>query len=428
MYVGNGLVIVLCFFASGRVALSAEMFLPCIKRHGAAMLNSTRKENATLLGDVRRRVLLQCVQVHQSRCEPRGVVHVPPWPWGFGSAVNLWIQSFVVALERGLTLVHDGAFPYADESKCPLNPGFDCYFQPTTTCQTSKSTFTAKQYAMSNLRYGNQLLVRAAKALQVPPGWVWGNLALILLRLKPFAEVGVTARANFSHLGFIPERETMALQIRVGTSAAPINDGREQNRGSSSERFTRMIDEYMRGVQRLAANKQFSMYIVTDAENVSADALNERYASLGHHFTVPVRTAVDIGCFDGDHTKHCIHGIKPPSGRATRATVTLDLLADIWIMMRADYLLGSDSNLFYLAYGLRLAQSPHSSIKRSCWMKGSSLLCSGSRQFLDSFVASHYTSLRAASATCAEASCGAPGKFKNGEEGRNGGMDQVAAF
>ena len=87
-----------------------------------------------------RAMFRRCVEGHQSLCSsPKRLQMVEAHPWGFGSAMNLWVQSFANSLEAGLIMLPTGPFSYAESEQCHRQ--LDGRTLPFTTATTAAGAY-----------------------------------------------------------------------------------------------------------------------------------------------------------------------------------------------------------------------------------------------------------------------------------------------
>ena len=400
-----------------RAVVRGGTFLDCLRRSNLRTDGRHSAEDMTAI----RALFRRCLDAHQNRCSnPARLQMVQAHPWGFGSAMNLWIQSFANALEMGLVMLPTGPFNYADPQLCPpllspvgmpaapstangagapaapaapapglppaslessnsnsnsssplRFPGPECYFRRLTRCnETSQPVILAKSFAKKGLGRGRGLLVAASRALRVSPGWVWGNLAAYVMELTEERGVRdeVLRRSAPEGLGFQGRRQSVGLHMRLGSAEAPITDGRKRPRLT--------IDDFMRNVEAMtqrAAN--LDVYVITDQPGVTAAALAERYRRDAlrstHRFLLPDRKVADLGHFAqvdaGVFARTAAQRSDTAAAAHSVADVSLDLIADVEVLSKhVDYFVGSHSNLFFLVYGLRLQDGERA--ERSCWV------------------------------------------------------------
>ena len=361
-----------------------------------------------------RAVFRRCVEAHQALCSsPKKLQMVQAHPWGFGSAMNLWIQSFANALEVGLIMLPTGPFSYAESEQChrPLDgstlpfttatatataasatmagragagapspganasmpsrfPGPECFFRRLSPCnESSLPILLAKSFAKKGLVMGRRLLATSARALHVTPGWVWGNLAAYMMEpAQGWARQEILRRSDPESLGFLSGRQRVGLHMRFGSAEAPIIDGRKRPRLT--------IDDFMGHVDQLTQQAEnLDIYIITDQSSITQESLMERYRGDArrstHRFILPERKVIDLAYFK-QVASGALKDAPPLKGAAATysvADVSLDLFADIEVLWKhVDYFIGSHSNLFFLVYGLRMWDGPTDRARNTCWV------------------------------------------------------------
>ena len=373
-------------------------FLECLKR-GDPKPRPNGDDDAIL-----RDLLRRCLEVHQNKCfNPARLQMVEAHPWGFGSAMNLWIQSLANAVDIGLVMLPVGPFSYADPQVCPppsrdnlpfstaeqsdagvkstgLNmsspaalrfPGPECYFQRITGCnESSRPIIRAKAFAKQGLARGKNMLYKASRLLHVSPGWVWGNFASYLMEpVEGWVRNELLRRSDPDALGFTGGRKRVGLHMRLGSANAPIIDGRKRPKLT--------IDDFMRSVDELTEKEQnLDIYIITDQPELTTNTLTERYRGDSlrstHRFLVPKRNVADLGYFHEVDTGAVKGSLLPMKGFVAQhsvADISLDLLADIEVLSKhVDFFIGSHSNLFFLVYGLRMQNKTRDRARHSCWV------------------------------------------------------------
>jgi hypothetical protein len=285
--------------------------------------------------------LTHCVDVQQNRCEVLGIRAVTPHPYGFASAMNSWVLSFVYVLQSGQVWLPRGPFVYNDPSFCNREAGLQCYYENVSSCSGRASkVISASRFLYKNpkkvQRQVSKFLYEVADLLGVSRSWVWGHLARHALRM--------TATTNRSVMARTPRfnaRHTLGIQYRSGSSTVPLYD----------ERHHVGIDRFLEHAEKLTKNQTniHTIYLMTDSKNLSVDCLKARQPTI--EFLMPDRQVADLSWS------------APPGGIAD---LTYDLMADIEAMVQTEVFIGTQSNIFWLIYALREARANGPGM--ACWV------------------------------------------------------------
>lgn len=287
-----------------------------------------------------------------------------PWVWADPTGTNC--TSHIQSYDCWGELISDCGV----SSLFPRNDTFQQHVNTTrTTALQLLKPLDKKLYDICSI----------AKLLKKTVKWVHGHLMMYLARLRPDMQATVNQRVKNVFANLPSDQVTIAVQLRTGS----LDTGRTAIRNMTYV-MTR-VDEVVTRVQQMHNKTVAMVYLCSNDPQdtfISPTYMSKHYPRPFQYRTSPV-TQVTSQDFE-----YVLKYNKSSILQQLRPDLMVDFFTDVEVLAKADFVLGSTSNVYMVSAAFRAARRQHSTFpNNTCYfesrqqvVKDFPVFCEGSPQ------------------------------------------------